>query len=381
MAIKEKEIQKFIKSYSTNSSNLWRVILPDGHGGQIRKRGFLTKSDAVSFASKEYLKVLSQTKSLRTDTSTLLFSEYAKQWLLSKRRNGLKESSAMKYDNDISRRLNPFFGAFKLVNLERYHLHNYIRELQELETTSATLRYSVTLFKSIIKQAEVDDLIDVKGICLVPTPKHKKADPQFWDHNQVTYFLSSTESNKNHNLWTVALYTGMRAGELAGLKWDCIHFDRSFGNYTGAIEVRRIYNQKTRRMEETTKNGDRRIIPIFFECRTALQKLKASSTSEFVFGGLEAVDSSHFNRQLQSALKRLPQLPRVTFHGLRHSFCSYLDSTGMSRRIVSEIMGHRDLNTTNRYSHVNNQMLGFEVSRWLTEQNKQKSSNLQAAGF
>ncbi|MFN3453707.1 MAG: tyrosine-type recombinase/integrase [Pseudobdellovibrio sp.] len=91
--------------------------------------------------------------------------------------------------------------------------------------------------------------------------------------------------------------------------------------------------------------------------------------------------SLHFNRHPQTAQKKLPQLPFIKFHGLRHSFCSYLDSTGMSRRIVSEIMGHRDLNTTNRYSHVNNKMLGYEVSRWLNSQSKQNSNNFEAINF
>ena len=115
--------------------------------------------------------------------------------------------------------------------------------------------------------------------------------------------------------------------------------------------------------------------------REVLLQLKENSDGEFVFGGKENLDSSHFSRQLKAELANLPTLPFISFHKLRHSFCSYLDFTGVNRRIVSQIMGHRDMNTTNRYSHVNDQMLGNEMSRWLENQNQQKTNNLQSVNF
>jgi integrase len=261
-------------------------------------------------------------------------------------------------------------------DLEKNHLRNFIKYLQENKLSSSMIYRAVATFKSVIRKAEIDDVIPYKGITTIETPKKNKSKAKFWDQSQVHYFLNATTDNKLHDLWKFALFTGLRAGELAGLKFDCIHFDKFIGPYQGAIEVKRIYNQKTRRIEETTKNGDSRIVPILPQAKDVLMRQKRAG--EFVFGGNDNLESSHFNRQLQSALKHLPQLPRIPFHGLRHSFCSYLDSSGMNRRMVSEIMGHRDLNTTNLYSHVNNQMLGLEMERWLQNQNQQKTNNLQA---
>ncbi len=53
----------------------------------------------------------------------------------------------------------------------------------------------------------------------------------------------------------------------------------------------------------------------------------------------------------------------------------------MSRRIVSEIMSHRDLNTTNRYSHVNDQTLGIEVAHWNEIRSQQKTNNLELVNY
>jgi integrase len=126
-------------------------------------------------------------------------------------------------------------------------------------------------------------------------------------------------------------------------------------------------------MQETTKNGDVRIIPILPEVREVLLRLMENE-GDFIFGGKENLDSSHFSRQLKAELKNHPNLPQISFHKLRHSFCSYLDSTGMNRRIVSQILGHRQLSTTDRYSHINDNMLGNEMNRWLDNQNQQKTA-------
>lgn len=371
------EVQKYIQSYQNQKGTFFRVCIPNGHGSQIRKQGFLTNADAFNFATKLYLKVLSQDKGLATTQVSTLFKDYSVQWLESKRHSDLKESSYMRYKEVIENQINVYFGHFKMTELEKYHLRNYIREMQEQGVTSNLICYSVSLFKAIIKQAEIDDVVPTRGILQIPPPKHKKAEPKFWDINQTQYFLNSTKNHKDHNLWTFALYTGMRAGEIAGLKWDCVDFDKTFGGYCGVIEVKRMYNQKTRKVEETTKNGDRRLIPILPVVRNLLLEMSTKSKGEFVFGGTKNLDSSHFNRRLQSALNKISSIPKIPFHSLRHSFCSYLDSTGMSRRIVSGIMGHRDLNTTNLYSHMNDNMMGSEVVKWLENQSNKKPTNFK----
>jgi len=375
------EVLKFIKSYKCDKGEFWKVVVPDGRGGQIRKQGFLTKSDATNFAAAEYLKTLANTRGVTTIASSLLFRDYCQSWLKDKSYNGLAESTVMRYDEELRSRLIPYFGPFKMKELEKNHLRSFIRHMQEKALSSSMIYRAVATFKSIIRKAEIDDVIVYKGITTIETPKKNTYKAKFWDQQQVNFFLNATRENRHHDIWKFALFSGLRAGEIAGLKFDCVHFDKSIGSYQGAIEVKRIYNQKTRKIEETTKNGESRLVPILPEVREILLKQRQTTTSDFVFGGNNYLESSHFNRQLQSALKKLPQLPRIPFHGLRHSFCSYLDSTGMHRRIVSQIMGHKDLNTTNLYSHVNDQMLGLEMSRWLQNQNQQKTNNLQVLNF
>ncbi len=66
MAKIEKEVLKYVKPYLTNSGSRWQVIIPDGSGGQIRQQGFIEKSLAISFAVREFQKVLLNDKGMRS---------------------------------------------------------------------------------------------------------------------------------------------------------------------------------------------------------------------------------------------------------------------------------------------------------------------------
>ncbi len=377
MAQLKKEVKKYVKSYQTQKGARWKVVLPDGRGGQIREGGFIEESHAMSFACTEYTKVLLNKNKLgHLGDSKITVSEYAHQWLDMKARNDVESATARRYGDLIKGFINPFFGAYKLQELEKVHLRNYISELQRNKVSTYNVNSSVTLLKMILRQAIEDDYMPMSGILSVRTPKHKAKEPRFWDQKEMNFFLNAASESKWIRLWRFTLWTGMRAGEVSALKWDCVHLDMKSGAHIGFIKVCRTCAQKTCEIRNTTKNGENRMVPIFPELRILILEMKQGATGPFVFGGHEPLEPSHFSRLLQKDLKKIPQLPQINFHSLRHTFCSYIDSTGMNRRIVAEIMGHKDLSTTDRYSHVSNQTLGLEVNRWIENKNKQNPNNI-----
>jgi integrase len=372
----DKEVKKFVHLYQTSKGTRYKVNVPDGSGGQIRSQGFLDHKSAMDYAKDEFLKVLlNKDKSVQSSIK-IIFAEYVKLWLEAGERNGLAESTIRRYRDIINQFILPFMGSFKLDDLQKHHLRNFIQEMQLKGVSTYNVNSSVAIFKMIVKQAVEEDFMPMTNILTVRTPKHRAKDPRFWDFDEMKFFLNATASSKNHDIWKFVLYTGLRAGEVAALKWDCVHFTMKSSEHTGFLEIRRTCAQKSKKISERTKNGDRRTIPILPEIKDLLLRLKANATGEFVFGNQEPLETSHLNRLLQSELKKIPNLKKINFHGLRHTFCSYVDSTGMNRRIVSEIMGHRDLNTTNRYSHVSNQTLALEVTKWIEKQNQQQSNKV-----
>jgi len=128
-------------------------------------------------------------------------------------------------------------------------------------------------------------------------------------------------------------------------------FDQPKNQLWGFIKIEKSRCQKSG-VIHSTKNNETRQVPILAPAAEIL--LALPRRKGFVFGGSDPLpvgQQKHFARTLQRIAIKAGLEP-ITFHQLRHSFCSLLDTMGVPRRIVSEIMGHRDLATTNRYSHM-----------------------------
>ena len=161
------------------------------------------------------------------------------------------------------------------------------------------------------------------------------------ENNERTRFLEKEEivkllSNCAPSLLpivVIALNTGMRLGELLGLKWQDIDMKR------GMIY---LYN---------TKNGEKREIPANVKVRTALLKLRRHPNSEFVF----CLRNGQPRTQIRSPFFTATDKSGITnfhFHDLRHTFASHLVMSGVDLNTVRELLGHKSMKMTLRYSHL-----------------------------
>lgn len=138
-------------------------------------------------------------------------------------------------------------------------------------------------------------------------------------------------------LVVLAISTGARRGELAGLTWDRIDLRR--GQAT-------IYE---------TKNGDPRVLPLVGKALEALRELKLqnSSRSAFVFPHPNGLPEAyyHFDAHWYGALVEA-KLNDFRFHDLRHTTASYLAQQGASLLEIADTLGHRTMSMVKRYSHL-----------------------------
>lgn len=373
--ISDRIFDRYISAYQDRKGGTrYRVCLPDGIGNQIRKQGFLT-----SIAAKEFA-IITLTKRKPTQvgasfTKQMTFSELASEWLLDRKHNRCEFQTLHRYESEVRLRLQPFFGKIRLADLQKDHLRRYIQQLRKEELSDSSISLSVAQFKQILKYAEVNDYVQVTGIRELPSPAKKQKEAEVWTDSEIEFFLEATKSHKNHLLWKFAIFTGMRSGEISALKWECVDPHRKLGDWTGVIEVRRTWEQKSRSVKETPKNGSSRVIPILPEIHGFLSNRPQGAV--FVFGGDKPLESTHFARDLKRELEKYPNLPKITFHGLRHSLCTKLEANGYPRRLVSHVLGHKDLSTTDRYSHVRDEWIGNELSRCFRQKNQQNSNKVQ----
>jgi integrase len=154
-------------------------------------------------------------------------------------------------------------------------------------------------------------------------------------------------------LYATALYTGMRAGELAGIEWSDIDLGKRL------ITVQRSYSGPT-------KNGEIRHVPILDILLPILIEWKtASPSTSLVFpneaGDMHQESARAFQEILHRVLDRA-DFPKVThagklkryivFHGLRHTFASRWMMSGGDIFKLQKILGHKSHQMTQRYSHL-----------------------------
>ncbi len=162
------------------------------------------------------------------------------------------------------------------------------------------------------------------------------------ENNKRLRYLSKEECNSLINqclphlkpIVKTALNTGMRKGEILSLEWE-----KNVDLKHGFILL------------SDTKNGERREIPINLTMRETLQRLVRRIDSPYVFVDGEGKRFGDVKKSFKSALRRAG-IKDFTFHDLRHTFASHMVMAGVDLTTIKELLGHKSIAMTLRYSHL-----------------------------
>jgi integrase len=172
-----------------------------------------------------------------------------------------------------------------------------------------------------------------------------------WDRDQVRAFLEQTRGEELHDLWRVALGTGMRRGELLGLRWEDVDLDVPQLRVAAAL----AYGDGRLRLK-TTKT--RRVRTLFLDEDTAAvidrQPRRTPSPYPLVFAQPDGRPwyPEQVSDRWRQQWPRL-DLPRIRLHDLRHTHATLLLHAGVPIKVVSERLGHtRIAMTLDIYAHV-----------------------------
>jgi integrase len=151
------------------------------------------------------------------------------------------------------------------------------------------------------------------------------------DRNGRPGCIGITVRNASEYAVTVAVHTGMRKGELLGLKWEQVNLEQ------GIIT---LYD---------TKNGERRDVPMDETVKAVLRGM--DRRGDYIFSNEEGKALVRAQKSFEGALKK-SGIEDFRFHDLRHTFASNLVMAGEDLNTVRELLGHKDLTMTLRYAHL-----------------------------
>ena len=208
--------------------------------------------------------------------------------------------------------------------------------------------------------AMINDSVEWQVIAKNPLASYrpvKEPDLHFdyWSAAEVRQFLSATVNDPYQPFYIAAVNTGMRRGELCGLKWDRVDLA------TNQIVVTRSLTRYG--LSETTKSGRRRYVPINPVMMTLFKKLMLSRRGDFVFSELNGSENEihHLYRDFHAAQRKAGFKRLIRLHDLRHTFASHFMMNGGNIYDLQKILGHSNLEMTQRYAHMSPEHLAKAI--------------------
>jgi integrase len=288
------------------------------------------------------------------DSGSLAVEEYLGKWLDSIR--GTVRERTWKRSEEIVRiYLVPSLGKTRLNRLNALQLQSLYLSKLDSGLSARTVRMIHTTLHKAMKQAVRWSLIPRNVTEAVEPPREQKSEIRPLSEDQVKRLFQAVRGDQLEALYVLAITTGMRSGELLGLRWEDVDLQ------TGTLQVRRTAFNGRIEAPKTLKG--KRSIRLTQTSITALRK--HPRVSEWIFstkvGTPISVHNLH-NRSWKPLLKRTALPLDTRFHDLRHTCATLLLTKGVHPKIVQELLGHSSISITlDTYSHVLPNMQGEAV--------------------
>ena len=296
------------------------------------------------------------------DGSKVLLNEYLLQWLENKK-TSIRNKTAHQYEQIVLDHIIPHIGNIPLKDLKLAKVEKLCADLLNANVGIRTIRMTHAVLHSALEKAVQYDLIGKNPAHKADVPKYKHSEMTFLDSDQATQFLIAAQDSRYEALYYMAIHTGMRQGELFGLKWTDLDWARE--TIRVRRQVTRIPKQGWAFESPKTKAGLRTIkleagilkIVRQHQARQDLEKIVVGDKwEEFNLMFPSTVGTpGHQSALRKDFLKVLDRagLPRLRFHDLRHTAATLMLNNDVPPIVVSKRLGHSKTSITlDTYGHL-----------------------------
>lgn len=292
----------------------------------------------------------------------MLFADYLLDWLdIVKVR--VKPATYGSYEGMVKQTIEPYFRTKRvsLRGLEARHIQQFYSEKLKTVKPNTVIHYHAVIHQAL-KYAVKTDLVVQNVAMKVDRPKKNDFQPAFLDAEELAQLFELVKGTKLELPVLTAAFYGLRRGEVLGLRWDAIDFDK--GTLTIRHTVTMVQEDGKNKMLEQDSaktKSSMRTLPLvgnfrdyFQEAKNAqeLNKKVCGNCYNYSYDGYVFVDelgelmhpdylTSQFPRFVEQHGMR-----RIRFHDLRHSCASLLLANGVPLKQIQEWLGHSDFRTT-----------------------------------
>ena len=301
--------------------------------------------------------------------SNMLFSDYMLEWLENIKPK-VVQSTYIGYEQVIKGRLCPYFKSkkIKLIDLRPRDIQDFINYLYKQRLKGSTIAHYTSNMNTALKEAVIAEIIPSNPMDRIESVKKEVYIPEFYTDNELLDLIEVIKAQDLELPLTLGIIYGLRREEILGLTWNAIDFNNK------SITIRKTvgrgkYDGVTQFLiKDIPKNkSSYRTLPMFDFIADLLKKYKEKyKLNEKIFGNTyitdykdficlmdngELVKPDYVDRTFSRILKE-NGFRHIRLHDLRHSCATLLLRNGVPLPEIQKWLGHSNIVTTQRYSHL-----------------------------
>lgn len=301
--------------------------------------------------------------------SNMLFSDYMLEWLANIKPK-VVQSTYIGYEQVVKGRLCPYFKSqkIKLIDLRPRDIQDFINYLYKQKLKGSTIAHYTSNMNTALKEAVIAEIIPSNPMDRIESVKKEVYIPEFYTDNELLDLIEVIKAQDLELPLTLRIIYGLRREEILGLTWNAIDFNNK------SITIRKTvgrgkYDGVTKFLiKDIPKNkSSYRTLPVFDFIADLLKKYKEKyKQNEKIFGNTyikdykeficlmdngELVKPDYIDRTFSKILKT-NGFRHIRLHDLRHSCATLLLRNGVPLPEIQKWLGHSNIITTQRYSHL-----------------------------
>jgi integrase len=337
----------------------WRADLTIGFDPATGRQRRRTKTAATRGAAAKLLKEMQDRYAVLPDLGKpRRLREYLLDWLRTKE-SAVRPRTLDSYRSTLERHVFPHVGDVLLDDLRTYQLQQLFDRVAE-RSGRRTANYTRTVLNAALNQALKWQLVIRNPVIGTLKKAENPRQATIWSPAEIRRFLAAAEEHRLYALFYLVLTTGLRIGELLGLRWDDVQEDAILVSVS-------VSTHRGIAIESQPKSArGRRVVPIDAATRSVLRRHEEQQREELARIGMNpgqraprvfttalgtTVDASNV-RKVAKRLQARAGVPPATMHDGRHMHLSMLIAKGVDIRTVSDRAGHADtVLTLRQYAH------------------------------
>lgn len=277
-------------------------------------------------------------------------SDWLTSWFTKKVRNEVKPTTYSSYYRTINKYILPSLGPYTLNKIKSTDIQNFVYFLQNHGLAPGTIYNTISILSKCLTEAKLQGYLSENPCQKVTLPKSIKKESRILTIPQQRKLEEVALQEEWCSPIILSLYSGMRVGEISGLKWSDIDFENNL------IKVRRTvsriiaddsYESKTKVIEGPPKSKySYREIPLAKNLKDYLKKYYSRANSDYVISTVQGITEPRIITYRFKRILNKAGLPDTNFHVLRHTFATRCIEKGIDIASLSKILGHQSIKMT-----------------------------------